>query len=245
MVDISVLFEDEHILVVNKPSSVLVHDDGESKEETLVDFLLQRAPEARGVGEVGYSPRGQKLERSGVVHRIDRDTSGVVVLAKNEKMFKELKCAFHERLVKKEYRTFVYGSMKEGEGTITRSIGRSRKDFRLRSAERGARGTLRESCTRWQLLDQSSDYAYLAVFPHTGRTHQIRVHMKSIGRSIVKDPLYAPRQSLQKDSLGFTRLALHAYSLSFVLRGSAVTFTAPLPFDFLNASVRIAKESTL
>ncbi len=239
--NIVVLYEDNDVVIVNKPSGIMVHNDGRENTPTVVDWLLARTPAARGVGETGFGQDGVPLERSGVVHRLDRETSGILVLAKTEEAFVHLKHQFQEHLIKKEYRTFVYGTMKEKWGTIERPIGRSTKDFRLRSAQRGARGTLREAITDWELIGQSETHAYLKIMPKTGRTHQIRVHLKAIGRPIVHDTLYAPENLLQGDNLDFKRLALHAYALKLVLpNGEERSFLAPLPHDFEVASTAIA-----
>ena len=247
-----ILFEDDMMMVINKPSGLIVHNDGRSTDPTVVDWFLARVPSARGVGEVGYAQDGRSidptvvdwflarvpsargvgevgyaqdgtpLERSGVVHRLDRDTSGVLVLAKTQDAFTHLKAQFHEHLIKKEYRAIVYGTMKERWGTVDRAIGRSTKDFRLRSAQRGARGALREAMTDWELIGQSTTHAYLKVTPKTGRTHQIRVHLKAIGRPIVCDTLYASEDLLTSNNLGFTRLALHAYSFDFEVASTTI-----------------------
>jgi 23S rRNA-/tRNA-specific pseudouridylate synthase len=111
----------------------------------------------------------------------------------------------------------------------------------LRSAQRGARGALREALTDWELIGQSRTHAYLKITPKTGRTHQIRVHLKAIGRPIVHDDLYAPPELLDGDTLGFERLALHAYKLELTtLQGEVMTFIAPFPLDFEKASTAIA-----
>jgi 23S rRNA pseudouridine1911/1915/1917 synthase len=236
-----IIYEDKDILVVNKPAGMMVHNDGREVGGTVVDWFLARVPTARGVGEEGYAQGGQKLERSGVVHRLDRDTSGILVLAKTQDAFQFLKQQFHEHRVRKEYRAVVYGTMKEKWGTVERPIGRSTRDFRLRSAQRGARGTLRDAVTDWELIGQSGTHAYLKVLPKTGRTHQIRVHLKAIGRPIVHDELYAPEELQNGDNLGFKRLALHAYALKLVTpSGVEKTFLAPLPADFEEASTAIA-----
>lgn len=239
--DIEILYEDEYMVVINKPAGMLVHADGRGNESTVVDWLLNRAPKARGVGEPGFAQDGVLLERSGVVHRLDRETSGVLVLAKTQEAFTHLKAQFHDRIAKKEYRAIVYGTMKDAWGIINRSIGRSARDFRLRSAERGAKGTLRPAVTEWECIGQSSTHAYLKLFPKTGRTHQIRVHLKSIGHPIVEDALYASSIYRAKDTLGFARLALHAYRLTiFLVGGEERTFLAPLPLDFEIATTAIA-----
>ena len=143
-----VLYEDEHLVVINKPYGMLVHEDWTSGSEgTVVAWHLSRTPEALGVGENSLKPDGTPLERSGVVHRLDRETSGVMVLAKTRQAHTHLKAQFHDRVVKKEYRAFVYGRMHERWGTINRPIGRNPKDFKKRSAEKGARGVLREAET--------------------------------------------------------------------------------------------------
>lgn len=239
--NIDVLYEDSDVAVINKPAGMLVHEDGESDAPTVVTWFLERTPEAVDVGEPGVGKDGTPLQRSGVVHRLDRETSGVMVLAKHQDAFVHLKSAFKDRRAQKEYRVFVYGAMKEKWGTIDRKIGRSAKDFRKRSAERGARGTLRRALTTWELIGQNTEYAYIKVFPKTGRTHQIRVHLKAIGRPVVGDRLYAPANLLEKDNLGFDRLALHAYALTIMLpSGEQKKCIAPLPPAFEAAETSIA-----
>jgi 23S rRNA pseudouridine1911/1915/1917 synthase len=239
--DIEVLYEDDDVIVINKPAGIMVHEDGRSEGPTVVDWFLARAPGARGVGEPGYAQDGTLLDRSGVVHRLDRETSGVLILAKTQPAFIHLKGQFHGRRVRKEYRAFVYGTMKEQWGTIDRPIGRSGRNPKLRSAERGAQGVLRPAVTDWERIGQSGTFAYLKLIPKTGRTHQLRVHLKAIGRPILGDTLYAPGELLANESLGLTRLALHAYSLTLTLEdGIERTFIAPLPEDFENARRALA-----
>lgn len=240
---ISVLYEDADMIVVYKPAGIMVHSDGRNAQATVVDWLLARAPTARGVGEPGNAFDGVPLERSGIVHRLDRDTSGVLILAKTQSAFLHLKAQFHDRQVRKEYRAFVYGTMREKWGIINRPIGRSAKDFRLRSAQRGARGVLRDATTEWELLAQSATHAYLALRPKTGRTHQIRVHLKAIGHPVVHDILYAVSAERARGDLGFERLALHAYSVSIVCpSGEKKEFVAPFPDDFETAVRSLAVE---
>jgi 23S rRNA pseudouridine1911/1915/1917 synthase len=237
---IVVLYEDADVVVIDKPSGMLVHSDGRSEDPTVAAWLLAHAPAVRGVGDPKRDPDGTLLERSGIVHRLDAETSGVLILTKTQEAFLHVKQQFHERQVKKEYRAFVYGNMKERWGTIRRAIGRSPRDFRLRSAERGARGMLRKATTHWEVLAQSETHAYLKVVPETGRTHQIRVHLRAIGKPIVRDSLYATAHT-GKDDLGLTRLALHAHVLSVTLRdGKMHTFTAPLPPEFVQAEALVA-----
>lgn len=247
---IDILFEDTNVVVINKPVGVLVHEDGAPKGETVVDWLLQHAPEAKGVGEPGKSSKGEVLERSGVVHRLDGETSGALVLAKNQAAFVHLKQQFHDRLAKKEYRAFVYGHMREKWGTIDRPIGRNAQDFRKRSAERGAKGTLRDAVTDWECIGKGEykdeSFSYVKLIPRTGRTHQLRVHLKAIDRPIVGDALYAGKRFETSNNLELDRLALHAHILDLVLpSGDQKRFIAPVPQAFEDAAERIAPAEEL
>lgn len=244
--EIAILYEDDAVVVINKPAGVLVHEDGHSPHDgTVVEWLLRRAPQARGVGEQTTAPTGKILERSGVVHRLDRDTSGVMILAKTASAHTYLKTQFHDRLAKKEYRALVYGRVHEKWGTIDKPIGRSASDFRLRSATPGARGTLRDAVTHYECIGvgefEGESFSYLKLKPKTGRTHQLRVHLKAIDRPIVQDELYAAKKRTQSNNLGLTRLALHAHLLELALPGGELMrFIAPLPTDFEQAAERIA-----
>lgn len=240
----TILFQDDDVLVVNKPAGMRVHNDAHGDGQTVADWFLLQVPEAKGVGESQTLSNGEPMERSGVVHRLDRDTSGVLILAKHQAAFDHLKTQFQDRLARKEYRAFVYGLMKEKWGTINRSIGRSARDFKLRSAQRGAKGTLREAVTDWELIGQSYTHAYLKLRPKTGRMHQLRVHLKAIDRPIVMDQLYATEHHRKTmDNLGFDRLALHAHYLELTLpSGEERRFIAPLPAVFEIAAEKILED---
>ncbi len=240
----TILFENDDVLVIDKPSGMRVHNDAHGEGKTVAEWFLGREPQARGVGEAQTLPDGTPLERSGVVHRLDRDTSGVLILAKNQPAFLHLKKQFHDRLAHKEYRAFVYGLMKDKWGTIDRPIGRSSKSPKLRSAQRGAKGTLREAVTSWELIGQSYSHAYLKLRPKTGRTHQLRVHLKAIDRPIVMDPLYATEHHrTTMDTLGFDRLALHAHVLEITLpNGEETRFIAPMPQIFEEAAEKLLED---
>lgn len=235
--EINILYEDKDIAVVNKPASLVVHSDGRTKEPTLTEWIEKKFPKAKGVGE---SLGG--IERSGIVHRLDRETSGVIAIAKTKEGYDCLKKQFQNREVGKRYLAFVYGEMKEDFGTIDRPIGKSPSDFRKWSATRGAKGKMREAETWWTLIYSNKDYSLVEVEPKTGRTHQIRVHMKAINHPVVADKLYA---SGKPEFLGFKRTALHAYFLSFKnCSGKIVEAKAPLPSDFKKAISKLpeAKE---
>lgn len=243
--EVEIIYEDSNVLVINKPVGMMVHEDGKNEGETVVDWFLSREPQARGVGEPGTNPEGKELERSGVVHRLDADTSGVLILAKTQAAFEHLKSQFHDRLVKKEYRAFTYDHMRESWGTIDRPIGRSASDFRLRSAQRGAKGTLRDAVTDWELIGKGEHagepFSYVKLKPKTGRTHQLRVHLKAIDRPIVGDVLYAGKKLEISNNLELNRLALHAHILELTLPNEGEKrLIAPIPIDFEQAAERIA-----
>ena len=235
-----IVFESNEVLVVNKPVGWLTHADGSGVGETVVEWFLRRAPEARGVGELANDQAGAPLERSGVVHRLDRDTSGVLILAKTQDSFTQLKAQFHDRLAKKEYRALVYGPVRERWGTIDKPIGRSPSDPRKRLAGSNAKGTVREAVTDWECIGtgryEEEDFSYLKLLPKTGRTHQLRVHLKSISRPIVGDTLYAESEMGRSNNLGLKRMALHAHKLTLTLPyGEPGDFMAPVPNDLIQA----------
>jgi 23S rRNA pseudouridine1911/1915/1917 synthase len=227
-----VIYEDSDIVVINKPAGLPVHADGKHERATLVDWLLVHYPELKDVGERQMLPDGTIIERPGIVHRIDKDTSGIMVVARNQAAFAFLKEQFQHREVKKVYRAFVYGPLKDERGIIDKPIGSARGGKGPRSA-RSPHGTLRDAQTAYRVLKRGAGATYVEAFPKTGRTHQIRVHFSMIQHPVVCDPLYAPgRPAL----LGFGRLALHALSLTFVHPdGREVVFEAPLPADFAEA----------
>lgn len=237
--DIEILYEDEGIVAVNKPAGLVVHADGKTEEATLVDWVMDHYPTAANVGEPIVLKNGDVIQRPGIVHRIDRDTSGVLLIAKTGEAFEYLKKGFQERDINKTYHTFVYGEMVEDDGVIDRPIGRSKKDFRLWSAQRGARGAMRDAVTHYVVKVRTKQVSYVEVTPKTGRTHQIRVHFKAINHPIVCDPLYAPTR---EPLLGFNRTALHASSIEFTaLSGEVVRVEAPLPEDFKRALAELKK----
>ena len=246
MTEPTIIFENEFVVVVNKPVGLLVHTDGRDANKTLVDWFLDHYPQGRGVGESADLADGSLLERSGIVHRLDRETSGVMILAKNQATYEALKDEFHNRQIYKEYRAFVYGWMKDKRGNINRPIGRSRHGPRRRSAERGSVGKQRSAITDWQLLKQGTygakaeRFAYLKLVPKTGRTHQLRAHLKAIHRPIVGDELYAPSSLRAGSNLDIDRLALHAHCLEIKLPNlDQQSFTAPIPQIFTTTLKRM------
>jgi len=227
----TILYEDADIAAVNKPAGLLTHAPhvGKSdspKQTTAEDWFKAKYPEVA-------------LERP-YVHRLDRDTSGILVFAKNQIAHDFLRKAFTDREVKKTYIAIVYGVPSEKQGVIDFDIGRSRKDFRLRSAQPRAKGTLRDAITRYEVVGELEEagqkYALLELHPETGRTHQIRVHLKAIHHPVVADPLYAPKGA---PDLGIGRLALHAYAIDLPLpSGVRQEVVAPVPPDFATILAR-------
>jgi 23S rRNA pseudouridine1911/1915/1917 synthase len=211
--DLPILYEDADVVAVDKPAGLITHSDGRTEEPTAEEWFNEKYPNSGG----------------GYVHRLDRDTSGVLVFAKNLAAYEFLRKAFHDREAKKTYLALVYGTPKNKKGVIDFDIGRSRSDFRLRSAQPKAKGKLREALTRYEVVGEGEGCALLKVEPETGRTHQIRVHLKAIHHPVVGDALYAPKG---KPMLGITRLALHAAELDLPLPGGQrAHIMAPIPAD--------------
>jgi 23S rRNA pseudouridine1911/1915/1917 synthase len=234
-----ILFEDEDVLVINKPEGLIVHSDGRTVEPSVVDWVSIHYPEMKNVGEPWTSPQGEIIPRPGIVHRLDRTTSGVMILAKNTKAHSFLKEQFQKRTIEKEYHAYVYGHPKTDSGVIEAEIGRTRTDPPRWSAQFGKKGNLRAAITEWKVVRRGADketrekVSLLSVMPKTGRTHQIRVHLKAINHAIIGDPLYAPNQP---QLLGFKRTALHAKRLTVLLpSGVQKTFVAEPPMDFQDA----------
>ena len=253
---IKILYEDPNILAIDKPSGLIVHSDGKTKEDSVVDWFVKKYPKTKNVGE-----KEGGVIRPGVVHRLDRETSGVLLLAKNQKAYEFLKKQFMEREIKKTYVAIVSGDMKEDRGVINKPIGRSPKDFRRYLAGRGARGEMRDAVTQYRVLKRFeaeyykissrsslprvrggshtdkkfynttlSKFSYLEIHPKTGRTHQIRVHMKYKNHPVVCDHLYDPEGFCPKN---IGRLALHAKSIEFKnLKGEVVKVESPIPKEF-------------
>ena len=253
--NIEILYEDENYLAIYKPSGLVVHADGKTNEKTVVDWILEKYPEIQGIGEnmIVDGKEGSKiiLQRPGIVHRIDRDTSGCLIIAKNQNAFNHLKRQFQEHKVKKVYQAIVYGNIKQDSGVIEAPIGKHRSDFRMKDAGKHARGTLREATTNFLVIDryehptkrdkqkQTLKYTFVELRPMTGRTHQIRVHLKYLQNPIVSDSLYAGKR---KPELGIERTALHARSISFIgMNEKVISVEAHLPEDMKQALGMIQK----
>jgi len=215
---VPVIYENNDVIITNKPAGLLVHPTKRREEDTLIDWLINKYPEIKNVGE--------DKSRPGIVHRLDRDTSGLIVIAKNKKIFSWLKNQFKNRLVKKRYLALVVGKLKDKKGIITKSISRSRKKGGHQTT--APIGKQKEAITRYKVLKEFQNYSLLEVSPKTGRMHQIRVHLASIGHPIAGDKKYKfKRQPCPKN---LERQFLHAAYLKFKLPdGEIKEFNSKLP----------------
>jgi 23S rRNA pseudouridine1911/1915/1917 synthase len=212
-----------------------VHSDGRKAELTLADWVAGQWPETIEVGEPARLSDGREIARPGIVHRLDRDTSGVMVIALNQKSFLWLKRQFQDRKVEKTYRAIVQGwfAETEAEKIINLPIGRSKSDPRVRVASRKAASTLREAMTLFRVLETLGDYSFIEANPKTGRTHQLRAHFKAQQHPIICDRLYGTGDICPA---GLGRQALHAFRLKLALPDGALReFEAPLPADMAGA----------
>ncbi|OHA58931.1 MAG: hypothetical protein A2571_00965 [Candidatus Vogelbacteria bacterium RIFOXYD1_FULL_44_32] len=226
-----IIYQDQDVLVINKPAGLAVHSDGHKAELTLADWVAGQFPQAVEVGEPMTLPDGRIIARPGIVHRLDRDTSGVMIIALNQPAFLWLKDQFQNRRAEKTYHAILYGQFADPdkEQTIDLPIGRSLRDPRVRVASKKAASNLREAVTVFRVLETIGDYSYVEAKPKTGRTHQLRTHFKALQHPIVCDHLYA-KGKVCPPSLA--RQALHALRLKIALPGGSIKeFEAPLPDD--------------
>ncbi len=225
-----VISETDDLLVLDKPAGLIVHSDGRTKEPSVAEWILDNYPKLRDVGEPWISPQGEKILLPGIVHRLDRTTSGVLLIAKTQEMYEYLKQQFKERKIEKYYLAYVWGHMEAEEGEIVAEIMRSSTPPKKWYARPCERTDKRAAITKWKLLEkreiEGEPVSYIEAQPLTGRTHQIRVHFASIGHPIVGDPLYGDREAKG-------RVCLHASRITLTLpNGQKATFEAPSPTDF-------------
>jgi len=229
-IPLDIIYEDAHLLVVNKPSGMVVHPAAGNRSGTLVNALLFHCRDLSGIGGI---------KRPGIVHRLDKNTSGLMVIAKSDEAHTGLAKQFKEHLVKKIYRVLVHGTIKGDEGIIDLSIGRHPVD-RKKMSTNSKRG--KESLTRWRVEERYTIATLLAVRIETGRTHQIRVHLNATGYPVIGDAVYGnskKRIEAVKDNLlrvalrRLRRQALHSSELCFhhPVTGDVMDFSSPLPED--------------
>lgn len=215
-IPLDIIFENEDIFIVNKPAGMVVHPSAGHPAGTLVHAALAYFPGVEGVGGV---------KRPGVIHRLDKETSGLVVMAKNDRAHHWVQNQFRDRQVEKTYLALVDGTPPTSEGKIIAAIDRDPTHRKKMAVTQPGKG--REAVSRYSTLENFEFHTYLEVIPLTGRTHQIRVHMNFIGCPITGDVVYGRK----KPSLPLQRHFLHASRLKFVIPGEATTrsFEAPLP----------------
>lgn len=216
-IPLTILYEDADLAVVVKPCGMVVHPAAGNEDGTLVNALLHHLDSLGGIG-------GEL--RPGIVHRLDKDTSGLLLVAKNDAAQLALSEQLSARSMEKHYRALVEGNIREDSGRIEAAIARSKKDRKKMAVDEEGR----EAITEWTVLERGRGVTLLDVHILTGRTHQIRVHTKHIGHPVCGDPIYGSPKGAK-----VPRLMLHAYSLTFTHPGSGerMTFTAELPAEFL------------
>ena len=217
-IPLDIIYEDGDLLVVNKPKGMVVHPAAGNEDGTLVNALLYHVRDLSGIG-------GEM--RPGIVHRLDKDTSGLILIAKNDHAHTVMSEQFKERSTEKHYRAVAYGNFQQDEGLIDAPIARHPVDRKKMAVVPGGK----PSKTQWTVMERLKGATYLDVHLLTGRTHQIRVHMQSIGHPLLGDCIYAPHT---KVAVHIPRLMLHAYSLAFdhPTTGERMEFVAPLPEKF-------------
>jgi len=230
-IKLKIIYEDDDVIVVDKPAGLTVHPSATQKNKTLINALLSRYPLLKDVGDDPLRP--------GLVHRLDKDTSGLMIVAKNNSAFEWLKKQFQERKVIKKYLALVVGKPKQPSGEIKTFITRSKSDptkqkVLLKSYFKSTRSltstSAREAITHYNVLREFRDFTLLETIPKTGRMHQIRVHLAWLGCPVAGDKKYGPRKGFTSKSL--ERQFLHASELTITLpNGQKKTFTSSLPSD--------------
>lgn len=227
-IPLDIVYEDDDVIVVNKPQGMVVHPAPGHDEHTLVNALLYHCPLSTINGTF----------RPGIVHRIDKDTSGLLMVAKNDKAHRSLAKQLKDKTNIREYVALVHGRIAEDEGTINAPIGRSLKDRKKQAVVKDGRNAV----THFEVLKRYRDYTLVKCILETGRTHQIRVHMKYIGHPLVGDPLYGPKKTIKGNGQ-----FLHAGKLGFVhpTTGKLLVFEAPLPEIFQECLENLDKTNHL
>lgn len=227
-IPLDIVYEDDDVIVINKPQGMVVHPAPGHDEHTLVNALLYHCPLSTINGTF----------RPGIVHRIDKDTSGLLMVAKNDKAHRSLAKQLKDKTNIREYVALVHGRIAEDEGTINAPIGRSLKDRKKQAVVKDGRNAV----THFEVLKRYRDYTFVKCILKTGRTHQIRVHMKYIGHPLVGDPLYGPKKTIKGNGQ-----FLHAGKLGFVhpTTGKLLIFEAPLPKIFQECLEKLDKTNRL
>jgi 23S rRNA pseudouridine1911/1915/1917 synthase len=229
-IDLDIIFEDDQLMVINKRAGMVVHPAAGNWRGTLVSALLHHW---------GTTPPGLDALRPGLVHRLDKDTSGVLVVAKDATALAELARQFRKREVEKQYLAVVWGRMRQPRGVVDSPIGRSPKDRKRMTVRRGGRAAV----TEYEVITAGKTMTYVRLFPRTGRTHQLRVHLSALGHPIVGDAVYGGARRRSGNAI-IARQALHAERLVFThpATGERLRFRARQPDDFVAARRACAVE---
>ena len=230
-IDLDILFEDDHLIVINKAAGIAVHPAPGNKSGTLVNGLINHCPNLPGIGG--------KL-RPGIVHRLDKDTTGCIVIAKTQEALVKLQIQIQQRIASRNYIAVVHGSIKENKGLIVGSIGRHPKDRKKYAVVDEELG--RYACTHWELIERLGNFSLLKFKLDTGRTHQIRVHSAHIGHPIIGDQTYSRCKKLP---INLNGQALHAIELGLIhpITLEKKNFIAPIP-KTLKRLLKILKTKT-
>lgn len=227
-----ILFEDDVLLIIDKPSGMVVDRNGTGNVETVQDWV-----EEYQKLKIKYQKDIEFGMRSGVVHRLDKETSGVLIIAKTPEAFRELQRQFKNREVEKTYIALVHGRVEPAKGIISAPLGRlpwNRERFGVLPGGRDAETAYKVvRSMEYVVRGKKEEFSLVEFYPKTGRTHQIRVHAKSIGHPIVGDTFYAGRKTSRNDRKWYPRLFLHASKITFThpVNSKRVTVEAPLPSD--------------
>ncbi|HUN56022.1 MAG TPA: RluA family pseudouridine synthase [Smithella sp.] len=234
---LDIIYEDEAIIVINKPAGMVVHPAPGNPENTLVNALLFHCRDLSGIGGV---------LRPGIVHRLDKDTSGLIVAAKSDEAHRHLSCQFEKHEVQKKYLALVWGNVKDNQGEIVKPVGRHTVD-RKKMSTKTKRG--KDALTFWKVAERYGAATLLTVEIKTGRTHQIRVHLSDLGYPVVGDAVYGNASKIRAiaDPLlrarlkEFNRQALHAAHLSFIhpVNGKRMVFETDMPRDMADLCAQL------
>ncbi|MBD2154645.1 RluA family pseudouridine synthase [Leptolyngbya sp. FACHB-16] len=229
-IPLDILYEDDSLLILNKPTGLVVHPAPGHEDGTLVNALLAHCPNLTGIGGV---------QRPGIVHRLDKDTSGAIAIAKTDQAHQHLQAQFKAKTARRTYLAVVYGAPKESSGTVDAPIGRhlgDRKKMAVVPLEKGGRPAI----THWQVQERLGNYSLMQYDLETGRTHQIRVHSAHIGHPVVGDPVYSSGRPI---GINLPGQALHAWRLRLQhpLTEEWIEAIAPLP-DYLTKLVQVLRQ---
>ncbi|GBE16987.1 ribosomal large subunit pseudouridine synthase D [bacterium BMS3Abin15] len=238
-VKFEVIYKDRDIIVVDKPAGLKTHPINYDDKNSLINGLIAKFPEIKNISDPSTrlaktSPRRTSSEqadlRPGIVHRLDKDTSGIMIVARNQESFNELKKLFKERKITKKYLAVIHGKLKSKKGIIEKPIARAGNYKKQVIAGRKTKTKIREAVTEYKVLKEYKDYSLVELTPHTGRMHQIRIHLFSLDHPVVGDDKYKLKKTIKPKNV--SRQLLHAKDLEFKLWSKKHSFQTELPEDF-------------